>query len=157
MQLQANAVLSTLAREAELARALEALLETESGELAGADPGRIEALAARKLELTRQAADLARARNAALVEAGLPEGRRGLETACRAGGGEWRQRLDELLARAHRVRTLNDRNGALVDLRLRHTVAALGVLMRSGPEDTPVYSRDGLAHGGSVSRTRASA
>jgi len=53
------------------------------------------------------------------------------------------------------VRLLNARNGALVDLRLQHTVAALAVLLKGGPQAAQVYSRDGLPRAGNISRTRA--
>ena len=157
MDAQFHAVLESLARETAAARELESLLETESAELGAASPERIEALAARKMDLARRAAELARSRDDALARAGLPAGRRGLDLACAGGGAEGRRRLQAFLASAQRARLLNERVGAAVDLRLRHASAALGVLLRTGPDTAQVYSRDGRAHGAGVSRPLATA
>jgi len=150
-------VIDIIGREFAVARALEALLEQERAELPGATAERIAALAAEKTELVRRAAELGRQREDALARTGLPAGRRGLELGCERGGPAALRQLEALRACAQRVRLLNARNGALVDLRLQHTGAALAVLLRGGPEAALVYSPDGLPRAGNVSRTRATA
>jgi len=152
----ADALRDAVSLEIDVARELEALLEREAAELGGASPERIEELASSKADLARRAAESAKARDAALAGAGLPAGRRGLESA-RSGGPEWERRVAELYARARHVRLLNDRNGAYVGLRLRHCLGALDVLLRGGPNTAETYARDGMAHAGGLSRSRATA
>jgi flagellar biosynthesis/type III secretory pathway chaperone len=150
-------VIELLERELAAARSLEALLEREHAALAAAQAEPIAALASEKTELARRTAELGRHREDLLARAGLPAGRRGLALGCERDSADCRRRLDELLACAQRVKALNARNGALVDVRLRHTNAALAVLLRSGPEAAHVYSPEGLPRTGHVSRTRATA
>ncbi|MCC7485351.1 MAG: flagellar export chaperone FlgN [Burkholderiales bacterium] len=152
-----DSVIDALAAELSAALALEALLEREAAELPTCPPETIEALALEKTELARRSAERARAREAAQGAAGLPPGAEGLKIACERSGPRARQRLDAFRACVRRISEANERNGALIDLKLKHASAALAVLLTGSPEATPVYSRDGLAHAGNLTRSRASA
>ncbi len=129
-----------IAEEATLLGKLEALLVHESTVLRGDDTAAIERIGANRHDCTAALSRLATERDHSSRLLSFKPGRNGFEQLlqwCDATGNlaqRWRDNLDH----ARRCRDLNDRNGALVTVKLNHVQTMLGALR--GEVTEPAYS-----------------
>ncbi|MEW6119150.1 MAG: flagellar protein FlgN [Pseudomonadota bacterium] len=126
--------------------ALLGTLADEERALIDGDADRLAALNATKLERLHAASELARARMAALADAGFPPSHSGMEN--------WLARHGNAAARAdwHSLRTLEDqarasnlRIGKLIEMRMSATRQALNVLMHAATGKGGLYDPSGQA------------
>lgn len=137
-----------LCEEGALLSQLESLLERETQVLRGNDAAAIEQIGATRQECTSALSRLAGERELACRQLAPPD--RGGDTElifnwCDPGGGlvtRWRGNLTA----ARRCRDLNERNGAIVTLKLNHVQSLLGALrgMRDEPDYGPRAVRQSL-------------
>jgi flagella synthesis protein FlgN len=141
-----------IAEEAGLLGRLEALLGKEGAILRGDDTAAIERIGANRHDCTSALTRLAAERDNSCRLLSFTNGRSGFEQLlrwCDASGAllrRWHANLD--LAR--RCRDLNDRNGALVAVKLNHVQSLLGVLR--GEVAEPVYAQQPRPLSGFASR-----
>jgi flagella synthesis protein FlgN len=134
------------------------LLEAEAAALESGDVERLVALAAEKSGIVRTLGELSERRAAALATAGAPAGGAAIADwlARRADGPAARAHWEALLDSARRARDRNDRNGAVIDTRMRFNQAALAALQSAARQAT-VYGRDGSPDVPTGGRTLGSA
>jgi flagellar biosynthesis/type III secretory pathway chaperone len=129
-----------ITEEASLLGKLETLLANESTVLRGDDTAAIERIGASRHDCTAALSRLATERDHSCRLLSFKPGRTGFEQLlqwCDATGNlarRWRSNLDH----ARRCRDLNDRNGALVAVKLNHVQTMLGALR--GEVAEPVYT-----------------
>jgi flagellar biosynthesis/type III secretory pathway chaperone len=129
-----------ITEEATLLGKLETLLAHESTVLRSDDTAAIERIGANRQDCTAALARLATERDHSCRLLSFKPGRMGFEQLlqwCDATGDlarRWRSNLDH----ARRCRDQNDRNGALVAVKLNHVQTMLGALR--GEVAEPVYS-----------------
>ena len=129
-----------ITEEATLLARLESLLAHESTVLRGNDTAAIERIGANRHDCTASLSRLATERDHSCRLLSYQPGRAGFERLlqwCDATGNlaqRWRSNLDH----ARRCRDLNDRNGALVAVKLNHVQTMLGALR--GEVAEPVYT-----------------
>lgn len=134
----------------ELARLEEfvALLKEEQALLAAGDGDRLLALVESKTALANRLAALGEMREAALDRQGLGTGRAGMEAWLAKQGSPARQTAwQKFLALAAEARELNELNGKLIGLHMRHNQQALAALM-SATDRAMVYGPDGQQSAG---------
>ena len=129
-----------LREEAALLANLEVLLSRESGVLRGDDTAAIERIGASRHDCTAALTRLAEERDQSCRLLSFKNGREGFERLLRwcDSTGELALRWQANLTHARRCRDLNDRNGALVAVKLHHVQSLLGALR--GVVADPVYS-----------------
>ena len=124
-----------------------ALLEEESGVLTSRHAfGDLQAVSERKQRFAEQLGMLGARRDVLLGELGLPAGHEGMRQAAAeypGVGATW----EALLAHCAHAAGLNERNGALVALHLRHADEALDALRTLLPDANGLYSASGRSRG----------
>lgn len=140
-----------LARELQAVQAFIALLRHEQTQLASGDTASLTALAAEKTTVAEELRRLADTREESLAALALPAGRAGMEQwIVSTEGSAYRNPWQKLLELAVQARMLNDTNGRLINLHLRHNQEALRVLTAASAE-LATYGPDGqqkIAGGG---------
>jgi flagellar biosynthesis/type III secretory pathway chaperone len=141
-----------IAEEAELLLSLENLLKLETGVLRGDDTDAIERIGATRHACTAALTRLAGERNSSCRMLSFGEGRDAFEKllAWCDPSGELLRRWQVNLAQARRCKDFNDRNGALVAVKLNH-VQKLLTAMRGGDAD-PVYAAQPTRFAGFATR-----
>jgi len=120
-----------------------AVLRREQDLLAAGDTERLLALIEEKTALANRLGALAQARETHLVRAGLNAGREGMESwLARHGTLAQRSTWDKLLKLATEARALNETNGRLIGLHMRHNQQAFAALM-SATDRAMTYGPDG--------------
>jgi flagellar biosynthesis protein FlgN len=135
-----------LTEEGALLVQLEALLARETQVLRSADTDAIEQIGATRQECTSALARLAAERDLTcrqLAPAGAAAELERVFAWCDAGGALARQWHGNL-AQARRCRDLNERNGAIVAVKLNHVHSLLAALR--GVRDEPDYGRQAARH-----------
>lgn len=130
-----------------------ALLQREQKALVAADVQALLPLTEDKLKLSEQLNALARARGAALAQAGYAADANGvrqwLAGQPRAIAAAWGKLLDK----AHTAQRLNETNGKLINTHLQHNQQALTALMNASNQSS-VYGPDGQPRIGSAPAQR---
>jgi flagella synthesis protein FlgN len=141
-------------------RALEsfiALLGREQALLAAGTGEGLTALAADKSQAALELGQLAAARDQELARMHLPTGRAGMDAWTLTDAGTASQaKWDRLLALAAEARALNESNGRVIALQLKHNQQALAVLMAAA-DQTATYGPDGQPRPGAGGRSLGSA
>ncbi len=120
-----------------------ALLRREQDLLAAGDTERLLSLIEDKNALANRLAALAQAREAHLGRGGFPAGREGMEGwLARHGTPAQRATWAALLKLAAEARALNETNGKLIGLHMRHNQQAFAALM-SATDRAMTYGPDG--------------
>lgn len=130
-----------ISEEALLLGRLEQLLASEGSVLRGDDISAIERVGANRHDCTAALTRLAGERDNNCRLLSFKPGRNGFEQLLRwcDASGALLQRWQSNLAQARRCRDLNDRNGAVVAVKLNHVQTLLGALR--GEVAEPVYSQ----------------
>ncbi len=132
-----------LSRELRALESFVVLLQREQSLLSAGDTEAVTTLAAEKSRAAGELGQLAASRDSHLVRMQLPAGRSGMDnwTASDAGTAslqDWKQ----LLQLAAEARTLNEANGQLIALHLKHYQQGISVLM-AAVDRTATYGPDG--------------
>jgi flagella synthesis protein FlgN len=151
-----DALLPLLREERDGYRAFLDLLKEERAALEGRDPDALLAIAQRKSAEVMRLGRLGEARNQALRAHTGATDLAGIEAWCRKLDGATGRTVltlwQELLDAARAARTLNEENGALITVRLKHNQQALAILRGAAPSLPPFYGPDGQPCGASSGR-----
>ncbi len=138
-----------LARLAEESAAWQALLQTlqdEEQALIAGDAERLALLNAAKLTQLQNVSEHARNRHADLLAAGHTPDPAGMDAwLAQHKHPELPARWQQLGAMEQEAQALNQRIGALIEMRLSSTRQALNVLIHSATSQGGLYDQDGLA------------
>lgn len=145
-----------LQEEVSLLRGFVALLQDEQKMLTSGPEDRVGELAQQKSRQTEQLTVSIRRREAALVAAGWPEGRAGMEAWAAAAGKPSAQLWTEFIQLAQEAQALNTLNGKLIVERLRHNQQAMN-LLTAAANRAALYGPDGQTRNGGSGRTLGSA
>lgn len=148
--MSAAELLAQLNAELSAWRALSDTLTQEEAALVAGDADALAALGDAKLKQLEAVSEQARSRLAALQRAGYAPDRAGMESWLGAvGAPELRSRWQALVGLEHETQALNQRIGALIEMRLGATRQALNVLMHAAAgAGAGLYDNDGLAVSG---------
>lgn len=139
-------LLARFAAETAAWQALLDMLEQEERALIDGAADRLAQLNASKLAQMQTLGTLARARHDALVAAGHPPDHGGMSAwLAEHGESEHRSQWQRLCDMEQQAQALNQRIGALIDLRLASTRQALNVLIHAATRRNGLYDQDGLA------------
>jgi flagellar biosynthesis protein FlgN len=141
-----------LADEAALLQSLEALLSQEAAIVRGDDVAAIERIGATRHDCIAALTRLEAERSASCRMLSFGTGREGFEQLlgwC-DDQGELRQRWQTNLKLARRCKDQNDRNGAVVTVKLNHVQKLLTVMRGGAP--SPVYAPQAARYAGLASR-----
>jgi flagella synthesis protein FlgN len=146
-----------LSRELRALESFVALLQREQSLLSAGDTEAVTTLAAEKSRAADELGQLAASRDSQLASMQLPVGRAGMDNwttsdAGAAGLQDWKQ----LLQLASEARTLNEANGQLIALHLKHYQQGISVLM-AAVDRTATYGPDGQQRLGVGGRSHGSA
>lgn len=144
---------ATLRDEQQLIASIVELMQSERRFLISADADGLSDLVPKKLQLSQQAAGLARMRHQALGRAGF--------AAAEAGMAPWlatqadadaRAEWERLLELGRQAKEMNRVNGMLINKQLAHTQGNLNALRGSGNGANAVYGPAGHTVGAGASR-----
>lgn len=134
---------SVLDEEIGKLREFISLLQREQELLKSGDTEKLLPLIDTKTQLANTLAALSQARETHLGRQGLPGGRAGMEAwLARHGNDPLRKAWQELLTLAAEARALNELNGKLIGLHMRHNQQAFAALM-SATDRAMIYGPDG--------------
>lgn len=119
------------------------LLEDESTALSGRQSFEaLQAITDRKNEFAARLGGLSHRRDTLLDELGLPAAHEGTDAAV-ARHPELAETWQTLLAHSAKAAAINERNGSLIDMHLRHTEDALETLRAVGGAAGNLYTSQG--------------
>jgi flagella synthesis protein FlgN len=138
--------LARLTAESAAWQALLNVMAEEEGALVDGDADRLAQLNASKLAQLQTLGNLARTRREELQAAGYAPDRSGMEAwLAQLGQPEARTRWQTLCEMEAQAQALNQRIGALIEMRLSSTRQALNVLIHAATNQTGLYDQDGLS------------
>jgi flagellar biosynthesis protein FlgN len=150
-------IASLLSQELRTLRSFIELLNTEQRLLTSGAAEGLAALADEKSRAATTLGQLAASRDRELSRMHLPTGRAGMDAWVLSNEGYARNAdWDQLLQLASESRSLNEGNGKLIMLHLRHNQQALSVLMAAA-DQTATYGPDGHPRQGTPGRSLGSA
>jgi flagella synthesis protein FlgN len=139
-------LLTRLAAETAAWQALLNLLEQEEHALVEGAADRLPPLNTSKLAQLQTLGNLARARREALAAAGREADHAGMGGWLEQNGEpEHRSQWQRLCDMEQQAQAMNERIGALIELRLSSTRQALNVLVHAATRKNGLYDQDGLA------------
>lgn len=142
-------VTSRLHDERDALNAFVTLLETEQGILTSEDTSPLLDLAESKSKSANRLTAIINARRDALRNTGGLDMSSWLQSVAPNALPIWR----EILLLAERAQQLNNTNGELIQVRMRHNQQALGVLHSAASNSAGLYGRDGQPNLPSARRT----
>lgn len=146
-----------LFRELKTLQSFIDLLGQEQALLAAGSTDGLTGLAAEKSTVALELGRLASARDGELARLNLPQGRAGMDAwILTDAGAPSEDHWVSLLLHAAKARTLNESNGKLITLQLRHNQQALAVLM-AATDQAATYGPDGHPRSGTGGRSLGSA
>jgi flagellar biosynthesis protein FlgN len=137
-------------------RAFVALLETEQQTLLSGESDPLLALADSKVEAVHELNNLAQARNNDLLAFGAETGSGGLETWLQENAAGSLPVWYDIRQLAMRAQQLNNTNGELIRIKLRHNQQALAALHNAANNADGLYGPDGQPHLPTSGRTLGS-
>jgi flagellar biosynthesis protein FlgN len=150
-------IANLLSQEVQTLRSFIALLSDEQRLLVSGSAEGLTALAEEKTRTATTLGRLAASRDQELAHLHFPAGRAGMDAWILTNEGSPRKGdWDQLLHLAAKSRSLNDENGKLITLHLRHNQQALSVLMAAA-DQTSTYGPDGHPRQGTPGRSLGSA
>lgn len=149
---EASALIARLTVEGAAWQALLNVLGEEERALVDGEADRLAQLNASKLEQLQTLGELARARHDELLAAGHTADHAGMDAwMAQHGQPEHHARWRQLCDLERQARAMNQRIGALIDMRLASTRQALNVLIRAATNQDGLYDHAGqsvTAHNG---------
>lgn len=139
-------LLSRLKPELAIWQSLVEVMQDEEQALTDGDTDRLPQISAAKLTLLQSVNDFTQIRHAGLQAAGLPIDPAGMTVWLdQVGLPEHREQWQRLRTLESSAQALNQRIGALIELRLASTRQALNVLLHSATRHGSLYDQEGLA------------
>lgn len=139
-------LLSRLKLELAAWQSLVEVMHDEEQALTDGDTERLAQISTAKLTLLQSVSDFTQIRHAGLQAAGLPFDHAGMTAWLgQVGQPEHREQWQQMRALETTARALNQRIGALIELRLNSTRQALNVLLHSATSHGSLYDQEGLA------------
>lgn len=142
-------VVSRLTEERDALRAFVTLLETEQGILTSEDTSPLLELANSKSTSANRLTAIITARRNALHNSGSADMDAWLKVIAPKALPIWQ----EIRQLADRAQQMNNTNGELIQVRMRHNQQALGVLHSAASDSAGLYGRDGQPNLPSSRRT----
>ncbi|MDP3585440.1 MAG: flagellar protein FlgN [Thiobacillus sp.] len=141
----AQTLLARLKLELAAWQALVDVMQEEEQALVDGDTDRLARISTAKLTQLQSVSDYAQIRHAGLQAAGLPFDHAGMTAWLgQVGQAEHSAQWQQLRALETTARALNQRIGALIELRLNSTRQALNVLLHSATSHGSLYDQEGL-------------
>jgi flagellar biosynthesis protein FlgN len=141
-----SALLAGLKREHAAWQALLQVMQEEEQALIEGDADRLALLNTAKLTQLQSVSEHAQGRHADLLAAGHTSDHPGMDAwLAQHGQSEHRARWQQLCNMEREAQAMNQRIGALIDLRLTSTRQALNVLIHSATSHGGLYDQAGLA------------